>query len=596
MKLFLILYLGFGGISLTEIGIEVREQSSFTENKEKIHTLNVRSKELATNSPKESLSLAKEAYELSMELGYKQGIAESLLMIGYASRGLSSYSESMPGLQEALDIYVSLGNLEGQMRVLTLLGVSYFYLARYEQALENFKNALGLAIRLQNKNIETSIINNIGEIYREMGKPEEALDYYFNALKTSEECGLKHNMSVVSMNIGHIHNNASEYQKALEYYNKSLRISCEIKDDISRGEVLTKIGEVHEKQIKTEEALEFYKESLSILEACENVFYKIDALINLGSFYVKQKEFNLGIDYLNTALDYAHNLNADRKSYGAHLLLAESYEACGDFVKALYHHKRYHDIERRVITDNLEEKLKIITVEYKLDKLHKESEIYRLRNIELKQKNEEIESKIMQLAVTNDKLSDEISKRIELQVNLEQANKKLEHLSYIDELTGIPNRRIFNEVIRKQWNRCMQESIPLSVILLDIDYFKNYNDNYGHLQGDECLKKVAKTLAGSIKHSYDFIGRFGGEEFGIILPGTGYEFSIMIAEQMRISVESLRVSQEYTTVSPYITISLGVATVMPGKHMHYHELIDSSDKQLYKAKQEGRNRVCAIKL
>ncbi len=581
---------------MTDIGIEREEQLGISENKGKIHSLNVLSKELAISNPKESLRLAKEAYELALELDYTKGIAESLLMIGYATRGLSNYSESMPGLQEAMDIYLSIGDIEGQMRVLNLLGVCYFYLARYEQALENFKSGLDLSRRLEDKNIEASILNNIGEIYRELDKPEDALDYYFNALKLSEKLGIKHSMSVISMNIGHIYNFTGEYQEALQYYNKSLRISQEIQDDISKGEVLTKIGEVHEQLNKREEALCFYKESLRILEECENGFYQIDALISIGNYYIKQKAFNTGIDYLSKALSVAGKMNADRKVYRAHLSLSECYEGCGDYVKALQHHKKYHDIERRVITDNLEEKLKIIVVEYKLDKLQKESEIYRLRNIELKQKNEDIEGKIMQLAVTNEKLSVEVTKRIELQADLEQANKKFEHLSYIDELTGIPNRRRFNEVIRNQWNICLQGAIPLSVILLDIDYFKKYNDNYGHLQGDDCLKKVANTLAGSIKHSFDFIGRFGGEEFGIILPGTGYEFSIMIAEQVRISVEALRIDHGYSAISPYITISLGVATVLPEKPMNYRELINISDKQLYKAKEEGRNRVCAVKL
>lgn len=580
---------------MTDFGLEREEQHNFSENKEKIHSLNFHSKELAISNPKESLDLAKEAYGLALELDYKQGIAESLLMIGYASRGLSNYSESMPGLQEALDIYVSIGNLEGQMRVLNLLGVCYFYLARYEQALENFKNGLDLSRRLQDKNLETSILNNIGEIYRELNRTEEALDYYFNALDKSEELGIKRNISVVSMNIGHIHNFTGEYHEALQYYNKSLLIIKEIQDDISRGEVLAKIGEVHERLNNKEEALEFYKESLRVLEECENGFYQVDTLISLGSYYIKQKEFGAGMDYLNKALSVAGEINADRKVYRAHLLLSECYEECGDYAKALHHHKRFHDIERRVITDNLEEKLKIIIVEYKLDKLQKESEIYRLRNIELKQKNEDIESKIMQLAVTNERLSDEATQRIQLQLHLEQANKKLEHLSYIDELTGIPNRRRFNEVIKDQWNQCLKESKPLSVIILDIDFFKKYNDNYGHLQGDDCLKEVAKTLAGTITNSFHFIGRFGGEEFGIILPGAGYEFGMMIAEQMRISIEALHIVHGYSAVSPYITISLGVATVLPEKNMNWRNLINVSDKQLYKAKEEGRNRVCAIK-
>jgi diguanylate cyclase (GGDEF)-like protein len=345
-----------------------------------------------------------------------------------------------------------------------------------------------------------------------------------------------------------------------------------------------------------EEALGFYRESLSTLEECGNGFYQIDALICIGNYYIKKKDYEVGIAYLNRALELSEKMYAGRKAYHAHLLLSECYEACGEFVKALYHYKRYHDIERQVITDNLEEKLKIVIVEHKLDKLERESEIYRLRNIELKEKNAEIENKILQLAVTNEKLSSEIAKGIELQTNLEQANKKLEHLSYIDELTDIPNRRIFNEVIRKQWSDCMQDSMPLSLILVDIDYFKNYNDNYGHLRGDECLKAVAKALTGSVKHPCDFISRFGGEEFGIILPGIGYEVSIVIAEQMRMNVEALKISHEYSKIGPYITISLGVATVLPENNMNYLELINASDKQLYKAKEKGRNRLCAIKM
>ena len=571
---------------------ELEEQIACSKDEKKVNLMNALSRELVVGNPKESLCLAQDAHKLSLKLGYNEGIAGSLLMIGYAGRSLSKYSESMPGLQEALDIYSSIGNAEGQMQVLNLLGVGYFYLAKYEQALENFKRSFDLAEELQNKNIEVAALNNIGEIYRELDKPEDALDYYFNALKISEELNSKQSRSVVSINIGQIFNLRDEYKMALVYYNKGLKISQEIQDNVSRGEVLTKIGLVYEKLNMREEALGFYKESLRILEECENSFYQIDTLISLGSYYIKQKEFNTGIDYLNRALGYAEEMNADKKAYSAHLLLAECCERCGNFAEALYHYKRFHEIEKRVITDNLEEKLKIVIVEYKVDKLKKESEIYRLRNIELKQKNEIIESKIMQLAVTNERLSNEISKRIELQAHLEQANKKLEHLSYVDELTEIPNRRIFNKVIKEQWNRCLQEAMTLSVILLDIDYFKNYNDNYGHLQGDECLRKVAKALEGSIKNPFDFIGRFGGEEFGIILPETDYEYSVSIAEQMRISVEALQINHEYSSVSRYITISLGVATVLPQKHMHYNELIYASDKQLYRAKQEGRNRVC----
>lgn len=564
-----------GGKIVRDFIVEIEEQLVLSENEKKVDLLNTYSKEIVLSNPRKALALSEEAYRLSLELGYTNGIAWSLLNMGYAGRSLSNYAEYLPKLSEALDLFISLENKEGQMRVLNLMGVSYFHFGKYEQALDFFRRSLALANYLQDMKLQSSLLNNIGEIYRELEKYEDALDYYLKALKASEGINEDRNSAVILMNIGHIHNKQKRSKEAMDYYDKCIAISEKIGDSISKGEALNKKGELFEEMNDTDEALKLYEESLNILKKCENRFYQIDALLNLGNHYIKRDKSLAGMKHIERALALAREISANKKLYCAHRALAECYERQGDFRSAFEHYKMYHDIEKQVTNENIEEKLKIIAVEYRLEQARKEAEIFHLKNIELKEKNEEIENKARLLAI---------------------ANEKLEYLSSIDELTGIPNRRIFNRVIKKEWDSCMREELPLTVIIIDVDFFKDYNDNYGHLQGDECLKLVAGTLSKELKNTCDFIGRFGGEEFGIILSGTGYECGIMIAEQMRISIESLQIRHEYSSAAQHLTISIGIATVIPSKQLSYKDLINSADKELYKAKKNGRNMVCAVML
>lgn len=245
---------------------------------------------------------------------------------------------------------------------------------------------------------------------------------------------------------------------------------------------------------------------------------------------------------------------------------------------------RDKDIECRLVFADEKEKKEISGPVY-------EAEIYRLKNMELIQKVDELAEKAKQLEIENERLSKEIARRKQVQENLEKANKKLESLLTIDVLTGIPNRLGFDRVLKLEWGRCMRERTLLSLILIDVDFFKEFNDNQGHLAGDECLKQVAKTLSGSVRRPGDFVARYGGEEFGVILPNTGSEGANMLAEQMRKSIESLVIVQEGSGSTCSITISLGTATAMPTAKSSIRDFINAADKALYKAKGEGRNRV-----
>lgn len=177
------------------------------------------------------------------------------------------------------------------------------------------------------------------------------------------------------------------------------------------------------------------------------------------------------------------------------------------------------------------------------------------------------------------------------QKELAAANKILERLSTLDGLTGIPNRRRFDEALNAEWRRSIRHSTSLSLIMLDIDFFKLYNDSYGHQGGDDCLKHVAKCLEETAKRDTDVVARYGGEEFGIILPETGEKAAYELAEAMRARVDNENIAHKSSKVSDHVTISVGVATWLPEKGTPADVLLAAADEALYKSKENGRNKV-----
>ncbi len=178
----------------------------------------------------------------------------------------------------------------------------------------------------------------------------------------------------------------------------------------------------------------------------------------------------------------------------------------------------------------------------------------------------------------------------ELKKELEEKNVELERLSSLDGLTGIANRRIFDEFTKKEWGRAAREDQSLSLILIDIDHFKPYNDNYGHQGGDDCLRQVAQKLASSVKRPTDLVARYGGEEFAVVMPGTDLEGAKSIAASLCEGISSMSLPHAHSSTADCVTISLGVASMTPSAGGKPQELIEKADEALYKAKESGRNQ------
>lgn len=182
-------------------------------------------------------------------------------------------------------------------------------------------------------------------------------------------------------------------------------------------------------------------------------------------------------------------------------------------------------------------------------------------------------------------------KLIEVTRELGEAVRKLDQLSSLDGLTEVANRRRFDEYINSEWLRGRRNAKPLSLLMIDIDFFKAYNDTYGHRSGDKCLKAVAGALQNTIKRPGDLLCRYGGEEFAAILPDTPDAGALLVARSMCTRVETMRITHEKSSVSKYVTISLGVSTIIPTRDLSPADLISLGDRALYCAKRSGRNCV-----
>jgi diguanylate cyclase (GGDEF)-like protein len=177
----------------------------------------------------------------------------------------------------------------------------------------------------------------------------------------------------------------------------------------------------------------------------------------------------------------------------------------------------------------------------------------------------------------------------EMAEQLDAANKKLTQMSYLDGLTSVANRRYFEEFFTREWKNAIRENEFLSLIMLDIDCFKAYNDNYGHLNGDDCLKKIAQSLNNALKRPRDFLCRYGGEEFIAVLPDTDREGSSTVAKRFLSQTKKLKIPHKASSVCKIVTISIGVATTKPDKKKKSNIFVNEVDKALYQAKKSGRN-------
>jgi diguanylate cyclase (GGDEF)-like protein len=187
--------------------------------------------------------------------------------------------------------------------------------------------------------------------------------------------------------------------------------------------------------------------------------------------------------------------------------------------------------------------------------------------------------------------SQQLKDKFKIAEELQQDNQNLKILATLDSLTKLYNRRGFEQYLQQEWDLMQRICAPLSLIMCDIDFFKNYNDTYGHPAGDRCLIKVGAAMRNAVRRSSDLVARYGGEEFVVVLPNTDAMGAVYVAENIRTAVKALQIHHSSSVVGEYVSMSLGVATMIPSPSIDISRAIDASDRALYEAKAQGRDRV-----
>ena len=184
-----------------------------------------------------------------------------------------------------------------------------------------------------------------------------------------------------------------------------------------------------------------------------------------------------------------------------------------------------------------------------------------------------------------------VKARVRNHVDLKQYKDRLERIAAEDMLTGLATRRRFDDVLESEWRRCRRQHVSLAIAMMDIDFFKPYNDNYGHGAGDECLRKIGGILSDQIRRPADLVARYGGEEFVCVMPDTNLDGASTLAHGMRDAVNAAAMPHDHSNVASHVTMSIGVSACVPGDGMEPGDLMKAADKCLYAAKEDGRNRI-----
>lgn len=481
----------------------------------------------------EALKIALTALESSKEINYPQAEAILLFEIGNIYSNISEYSKGIDYIVAAIPM-------------LELYNLDYYFCSSF-------------------------IV--MGNIFYDLANYETAFDYYNKTSHFAVKYQFADRLSIAYNNIGEIYKVLLNYDKALYYYQKSLDEDIKIDYIACKGLSYINLAEVNYLMGNCEKALEMIPIGLSLLEKFkyENMFceaYKVLALVHwkLKNYVKASENFCLALDIADKKM--AYNYEIDILIYYHQFMVEQN-----QIEKAM---KALSDAYALTLTNNLHEKSLLICWHFTM--IYEKSEDY------------ETALKYYKLYISHDQdQSKERIKQISEGIDLRIKAEEIKLQSEIDSLTGIPNRRKFLQFLNTQWELSKKLKRSISLVILDIDFFKEFNDNYGHTAGDQCLIEIARLLIKLMDNKY-LLSRYGGDEFIAVLPQTTSAEALVIAETMRNVVLDARICHRQSSISDFVTITLGVASLIPTEELSINDFIKIADDALYDAKRNGRNK------
>ena len=531
--------------------------------------LNERALQLLDSNPSLAIELSQRAIELASQGAfdiqpYQERLASGLLNLGRFYLQLSQYEEALGYLSKALAIFDLLGNVQQRARSSNYIGMVYQNLSAYPEAFEYLFKALHGAEECDDDFMKAEILNAIGYLHVQVGEAQRGLSYLQKSLKILRRFGDQPRLGWTLNSLCQAYWKLGDFPKALACGLESVRLSEKAQEWKKVTEHLYSLGEVYQAQESFTRALTCFRRSLL---TAQNHGFRFDAgkaLCSLGQVYGKQKRNNLALSALRQALALSEEIDAKALKIACYKSLADVYKQMDEFQNALACFERYHDLKETLFNAEADRRLKSLQVVYQVEAAQKEAEILQLRTVALER---------------------EIDRQ-------KKAQAILQEMANTDSLTGLLNRRYFFTLAERAFNQAMARGTALSVIMLDIDHFKQVNDRYGHQVGDQLLRVIGSALRENLRKG-DLIARVGGEEFVVLLPDIDLPIAVQTAERLRGLVSRQRVSTPKSDLA--VTISLGVARIEADQALTLEKLLDQADQALYRAKKAGRNRVIAYK-
>jgi diguanylate cyclase (GGDEF)-like protein len=581
--------------------LERRDQSSAKREVEgmlfAIDSLNSAAWSVRHSDTSKALEQAEEAARLSELSAYQLGSAYSLVTQCFAHFRLSRYKQALELGQQALDIFKTLDDSKGQQRTLNTLGmiyaesgdlsgalrvflhtqklcetlgevkgeadalnniaIVYSYLGDYVNSLESQLKSLALSHQIGFRVGEMKSLINIATIYLEQDKPAEALEYLHKSLdlRSQED---PHTYAVALGNLARAYRGVGNLEQALHSGSEGLQIMESLGDTASSSYTLNELGNINFLLGHYAQSEQHFRRSLSIMKDIGDRKGEAESLLLFSKLLRKQEQSDAAISALTDALGIARDIGAQSEIAEAHLALSTLYKNKGAFEQALSHLNDYLNVKETLSNDMSKKRFEALRVKFETEQTEKEKEIYRLRTVELADANAKLEE-----------LSQELFR---------QANE--------DPLTGLFNRRRLEQELGRELERARRSEGRLSVMICDIDNFKQVNDRFSHQTGDFVLQRVAQLLKRYVRGA-DVVARYGGEEFVILFPEASAEAAQRVCERLRENVANAPWHELHADLK--ITLSMGICddtSLVDGFAM-----IDQADDRLYEAKRNGKNQV-----
>ena len=571
------------------------------------------------------------ADNLEKKLNYKATLGAVLSNIGNIEYQLGNYNKALEYLNESLTYLINNNYKIGIVEAYGLVALTYEKKANHVESEKYFLKAMSISSEIDYAYNKIDLLMDFINFLENTGKREKAIDkldevYSISVdnkmyAKTMEVCKRAIRLYEEENDV----NNSNKYYKLyfeneeklepIEFENKKKNLKIKIQFDTLEKENKKILEKSEVLRIKTEDLTEIIKNISIISELGEKITTTLDLnqiyemLHNTIQTFIQASTFGVALynedkkiiqyQYLidNNKRIEMHEVSFDSKTSMAAKCLREKRIIVNNDVNNEY--LNYIDnlnyINRTkngdpmnsvifcplIIDNNL---IGVMTVQAF------EKNSFKRITIEMIKALSSYAAIAINNAMKSMKLIFEVEQRRKIQAQLVDTNNKLTWLSENDGLTDIPNRRKFDAIITEEWKKAKENKSNISIIIFDIDFFKQYNDNYGHINGDNCLINISNELSSSLVNNY-FAARYGGDEFVIILPDTDLEEAMSYGEYFRRNVENLAICHEFSKIKDIVTITLGVSCVIPSDGITITEFIRQADDALYEAKNNGRNQV-----